>query len=84
MESQSLLLSEPVYSQTSFCCEKSHVQRPSSPKNRVCSPDVHRDTPYEVQMPDPDSLKSRFKRLFTFSQDECEGVPLVCWGRLEK
>jgi hypothetical protein len=80
MESQSLLLSEPLYSQTSFCRDAA----PSSPNNRVCSPDVHRDTPYEVQISDPDSLKSRFKRLFCFNQDECEGVPLVCWGRLEK
>jgi len=28
----------------------------------------------------PDSLKSRFKRIFCFSQDEVVGVPLVCIG----
>lgn len=27
---------------------------------------------------DPDSLKSRFKRLFCFEQADCEGLPLVC------
>jgi len=35
--------------------------------------------PKEV-LRNPDSLKSRFKRIFCFSQDEVAGVPLVCIG----
>jgi hypothetical protein len=33
-------------------------------------------------LPNPDSLKSRLKWLFTFDQAECEGILLVCLGRL--
>jgi hypothetical protein len=35
------------------------------------------------RQPDPDSLKSRFKRLFTFDQADCAHLPLVCLGRLD-
>ena len=33
--------------------------------------------------PNPDSIKSRFKRLFCFEQAECDHLPLVCLGKLD-
>jgi len=34
--------------------------------------------------PNPNSLKSRLKRLFTFNQADSDRLPLVCLGRLLK
>jgi hypothetical protein len=33
-------------------------------------------------LPDPESLKSNIKRLFTLDQADCAGLPLVCLGPL--
>lgn len=32
----------------------------------------------------PDSIKSRLKRLFSFDQAECKDLPLVCFGPIGK
>jgi len=33
--------------------------------------------------PSPDSLSSRFRRIFIFNQADCAHLPLVCRGKLE-
>jgi hypothetical protein len=77
MESQSLLLSEPVYGQTGPWYESAEISQSACKAEAVpVKPAV------KCTFSNPDSLKSRFKRLFCFNQDECEGVPVVCWGRL--
>ena len=72
MESQNLVLSETLYPSTGHWHEEAGQLDTPLKQTQKCKVD------------DPDSLKSRFKRLFIFDQAECKGVPLVCWGRIEK
>jgi hypothetical protein len=79
MESQSLLLSEPLYHQTGPWYESAEISQSACKAQPVPVKPAAKRT-----FSNPDSLKSRFKRLFCFNQAECEGVPVVCRGRLEK
>ena len=81
-QSQGLLFSEPLYTETGVWCELSEVLEPKE-WALLCryigtlSPKEFRGVRKKVYS-NPDSIISRFKRLFVFEQWETAGLPLVC------
>ena len=80
-QSQGLLFSEPLYTETGVWCELSDGLDPHEWAS-LCryignlSPKKFRRVSKKV-VPDPDSLINRFKRLFVFEEWETDGLPLV-------
>ena len=85
MSSQGLLFSEPAIADTGLWCELADGIDPARWAH-IChylgnlTPDEFKKAQKRLYA-DPDSLKNRFKRLFCFSQEECDGLPLVCEGQ---
>ena len=81
-QSQALLFSEPLYTETGVWCELSEGLDPKEWAS-LCryignlSPKEFRGVKKRIY-PNPDSLFNRLKRLFVFEQWETAGVPLVC------
>ena len=82
-QSQALLFSEPLYTETGVWCELSNGLDPKEWAS-LCrylgtlSPEQFRRVRKKIY-PDPDSLWNRFKRLFVFEEWETAGVPLLCF-----
>ena len=72
-QSQAMLFSEPLYTETGVWCELAEGQDPQEWAKQFRR--VRRKI-----YPDPDSIINRFKRLFVFEQSEAEGLPLVCFN----
>ncbi len=81
-QSQALLFSEPMYTETGVWCELADGLDPKEWAS-LCryignlSPNEFRRVKKKIY-PNPDSLINRLKRLFTFDLHETAGVPLVC------
>ena len=84
MSSQGLLFAELFMAETGLWCELADGIDPAR-WAEMCRY-LGNLTPKEFKKAekriysDPDSLKSRLKRLFCFDQADCEGLPLVCIG----
>ena len=84
MSSQGLLFAEPAIAETGLWCELADGIDPER-WARLCkylgdlSPKQFARAE-KCLFPCPDSLKSRFRRLFCFDQTDCKGLPLVCLG----
>ena len=82
--SQGLLFAEPAIAETGLWCELSDGIDPER-WAKLCkylgslSPKQFKKAEKHL-FTSPDSLKSRFKRLFCFGQQECDGLPLVSLG----
>ena len=82
-QSQALLFSEPLYTETGVWCELSNGLDPKEWAS-LCryigslSPKKFRRIKKKID-PNPDSLWNRFKRLFVFEEWETAGVPLLCF-----
>ena len=80
-QSQGLLFSEPLYTETGVWCELSEGLDPQEWAS-LCryigslSPRKFRRVSKKV-VPNPDSLWNRLKRLFVFEEWETDGLPLV-------
>ena len=80
--SQGLLFAEPAIAETGLWCELSDGIDPER-WAKLCkylgslSPKQFKAAEKRI-FRSPDSLKSRFKRVFCFDQAECYGLPLVC------
>ena len=83
-QSQALLFSEPLYTETGVWCELSNGLDPKEWAS-LCryigtlSPKEFRKVKKKIY-PNPDSLWNRFKRVFSFEEWETAGVPIVCLG----
>ena len=81
-QSQALLFSEPMYTETGVWCELADGLDPKEWAS-LCryignlSPNEFRRVKKKIY-PNPDSIMNRLKRLFVFEQWETAGVPLVC------
>lgn len=86
MSSQGLLFAEPAIAETGLWCELTDGIDPTHWAH-LCRY-LGNLTPEQFKKVEkrlytyPDNLKSRFKRLFCFEQDECDGLPLVCLDKL--
>lgn len=84
VSTQGVLFSEPTYSETGVWCELAAGLDPADwavlcrRLGALAPADFQRIQ--KMVMPDPDSLKNRFKRLFTFDDEQVADVPLVCLG----
>ena len=84
MSSQGLLFAEPAIVETGLWCELADGIDPARWAH-LCrylgnlTPEQFRRAEKRLYG-NPDSLKSRLKRLFCFGQQECDGLPLVCMG----
>lgn len=82
--SQGLLFAEPAIAETGLWCELADGIDPV--RWAYLCRHLGNLTPEQFQKAEkrlyanPDSLKSRFKRLFCFDQRECDGLPLVSMG----
>ena len=82
--SQGLLFAEPAIAETGLWCELADGIDPAEWAH-LCRY-LGNLTPCQFKKAekrlysDPDSLKSRLKRLFCFDRRECDGLPLVCVG----
>ena len=85
--SQGLLFAEPAIAETGLWCELSDGIDPER-WARLCKC-LGNSSPKQFEKTEkclflcPDSLKSRFKRLFCFDQADCEGIPLVQLGKMK-
>lgn len=85
MSSESLLFAEPAVAETGLWCELADGIDPARWAH-LCgylgnlTPDQFKKAEKRLYA-DPDSLKSRLKRLFCFDQQEYDGLPLVCVGQ---
>ena len=84
MASQCLLFTDPLYTETVLCCDLADGIDPArwvimARRLGGLSPNQFKKAEKHL-FPDPDSLKSRLKRLFTFDQAGCSDLPLVCLG----
>ena len=83
-QSQGLLFSEPLYTETGVWVELSEGLDPEQWAS-VCryigslSPQKFKQVKKKIY-PNPDSLINRLNRLFVFEQSEAVGLPLVCLG----
>jgi hypothetical protein len=86
--SQGVLFSEPMYTETGVWCELAEGIDPAQWAH-LCrhigtfSPRKFRKTHKKVYG-NPDSIINRLRQMFCFEECETDGVPVVCWGRLEK
>ena len=87
MSSQGILFAEPAVAETGLWCELAGGLDPARWAG-VCrclgnlTPNQFKNAEKRL-FPNPDSIKSRFKRLFCFEQAECDHLPLVCLGKLD-
>ena len=87
MSSQGLLFAEPSMTETGLWCELADGLDPARWAGLCRS--LGNLTPNQFKnaekrlFSNPDSIKSRLKRLFCFEQAECDGLPLVCLGKLD-
>jgi hypothetical protein len=87
MSSQGLLFSEPSIAETGLWCELAEGIDPSRWAH-LCR-HLGNLTPEQFKKAEkrlysnPDSLKSRLKRLFCFDQQECRDLPLVYFGKMD-
>lgn len=85
VKSQGILFSEPSIAETGIWCELNPGIDPAQ-WAYLCRYLGTRN-PEEFQklqdkiFPNPDSLLTRLKRIFSFQQSEVVGVPLVCMGQ---
>ena len=81
-QSQALLFSEPMYTETGVWCELADGLDPKEWAS-LCryignlSPNEFRRVKKKIY-PNPDSIMNRLKRLFVFEQWETAGLQLVC------
>ncbi len=82
--SQGLLFSEPLYAETGVWCELNPGIEPTE-WAALCryignlSPREFKSVKKTI-IPSPDSLKSRFKRLFMFDGSNMIGIPVLSLG----
>ena len=82
MSSQGLLFAEPSMTETDLWCELADGLDPARWAG-LCRCLKEFAKAEKRLYPNPDSIKSRFKRLFCFDQSECDHLPLVCLGKLD-
>lgn len=87
MSSQGLLFAEPSMTETGLWCELSDGLDPAR-WGRLCwcLGNLHPQEFAKAEKrlyPNPDSIKQRLNRLFYFDQAQCDGLPLVCIGKLD-
>lgn len=88
MPSQGLLFAEPAIAESGLWCELSDGIDPER-WAKLCKY-LGSLKPKQFEKAEkrlfssPDSLKSRFKRLFCFDQADCDHLPLVHLGPLER
>jgi len=86
--SQGVLFTEPNYSETGLWCELSPGIDPAEWAH-LCrhigtlSPKQFRKVQKKVHGC-PDSMLNRLRQMFRFEDWETDGVPVVCWGRMDK
>ncbi len=83
--SQGILFSEPSIAETGVWCELNPGIDPAQ-WAYLCRYLGTRDPEefqqlYDKILPNPDSVMSRLKRVFSFPPSEVVGVPLVCIGQ---
>ena len=86
MSSQGLLFAEPAIAETGLWCELAAGIDPARWAH-LCrylgnlTPEQFKKAEKRLYA-DPDSLKTRLKRLFSFDQAKCNGLPVVRIGNL--